>query len=246
MMVMLLVFSSLYSSIHVLFYFHNNDYRIATNGGLQKDCASASELNAIKKTFTTDGLNYIYDSIHNDEENCLSCGSNVKNSIFQRLYYSISMKLLSKDKALLTNEKIFDKKLCMLSGRSISSATTNKGGVSVAYHSYKKSIEIATLLSKQLKMFPLPPPVNNFFLLDEKYTSQRSSNIFMIENFSPALAKRSNVIIQTTLNNLCTGIYNNDGSTNHICPQKILEIGCGAAGNLNKFCTDHTCTHAVS
>ena len=61
MMVMLLVFSSLYSSIHVLFYFHNNDYRIATNGGLQKDCASASELNAIKKTFTTDGLNYIYD-----------------------------------------------------------------------------------------------------------------------------------------------------------------------------------------
>ena len=42
--------------------------------------------------------------------------------------------------------------------------------------------------------------------------------------------------------NLCNG---NTEDMNHSCPKKILELGCGVAGNLRHFCATNKCTRAV-
>ena len=93
-------------------------------------------------------------------------------------------------------------------------------------------------------IFPSPPskslPIKS---LSKMQLTKIGGDIYFYRNYNEGWAKRTNPIFQDMLaRNLCNG---NTEDMNHSCPKKILELGCGVAGNLRHFCATNKCTRAV-
>ena len=113
----------------------------------------------------------------------------------------------------------------------------------------KYSIKLAGALGNSVNLFPkIPLEKGSNFNVDRNLSSsltdlQQSkinSDTFFQRNFGSDMAKRMNPLLQNMLhNNLCKG-----GKKNN-CPTRVLEFGCGVAGNIRHYCGKHNCMRAV-
>jgi hypothetical protein len=118
---------------------------------------------------------------------------------------------------------------------------------------FNQSIELAIEISKFVHIFPEIPldkssgrPFEAPKGVDKRLSSSLThlqqvkvnADIFFQRNFGPALAKRTNPLLQNMLDaNLCKKKNN--------CPSNVLEFGCSTAGNLKHYCGKHYCTRAI-
>jgi hypothetical protein len=122
------------------------------------------------------------------------------------------------------------------------SEVQKSNNVKVALHSKEKSLDIVSKFADKRAMFPTPPvSKSDMARLSKPYVkSAAMANVFFKRNFGPSWKGRINPLLQNMINdNVCK----ND--TNKKCPNRVLELGCGLAGNLNHFCTTHECKQAV-
>ena len=193
--------------------------------------------------------NYFIDSYQSCQKN-----ANSKNSLYLYLKQRLSKYVPGLESVKLTKENHCMKyahNYSYNSHRDIKNVNTIGAKATQAW--FNQSIELAIEISKFVHIFPEIPldkssgrPFEAPKGVDKRLSSSLTdlqqvnvnADIFFQRNFGPALAKRTNPLLQNMLDaNLC--------KKNNNCPSNVLEFGCGTAGNLKHYCGKHYCTRAI-
>jgi hypothetical protein len=113
----------------------------------------------------------------------------------------------------------------------------------------KASLNLASLLASSKSLFPeIPLEEGSNFLVNANLSasltklqqSKINSDTFFVRNFGQGWATRMNPLLQNMIHDhLCTT------ARDYKCPERIIEFGCGVAGNLRHFCGTHNCLRAI-
>lgn len=193
--------------------------------------------------------NYFIDSYQSCQKN-----ANSKNSLYLYLKQRLSKYVPGLESVKLTKENYCMKyahNYSYNSHRDIKNVNTIGAKATQAW--FNQSIELAIEISKFVRIFPEIPldkrsgrPFGAPKGVDKRLSSSLThlqqvkvnADIFFQRNFGPALAKRTNPLLQNMLDaNLC--------KNNNNCPSNVLEFGCSTAANLKHYCGKHYCTRAI-
>ena len=141
---------------------------------------------------------------------------------------------------------------------NIQSTMKEEGASSASW--LQKSVQLASSIASLKHLFPSMPTEsvivsadllrsisidsNNLTSLTSSLTelqqSKMNSDTFFLRNVGPKWASRTNPLLQKMIHdNLCLPKADQD------CPTRIIEFGCGIAGNLRHYCGTHECERAV-